>query len=405
MHWLAALFVLLQLAMAAVPHPSAQPGVEITNLGATPEFGKQVTFRVRVQPLSQVRELLVYITPEGQSTVWQKLSLDQASPLGEIVQQVDVRQLTLFPFSKVNYRFEASLIDGQSISSQTLSFQYEDNRFPWQTLQSGLFEIHWYGDDSAQGQMIANIAAQGLQHGEELLAITPPTPLRIYAYASSADLQSALQLTNQPWVAGHATPELSLVLISVPSGPEKKLEMERQIPHEIMHILQYQLIGDGIQKQPTWLIEGMASLAELYPNPDYRTVLETAASSQSLIPFSTLCAPFPREASAAFQAYAQSDSFIRYIYNNYGATGLRKLIDAYQNGLGCEEGFNTALGMPLSQAEYHWQQEELGVHLEGLVLSNLSPYLVLSLLLILPAAAAFFPYRSRKKAHSAEDKR
>jgi hypothetical protein len=162
-----------------------------------------------------------------------------------------------------------------------------------------------------------------------------------------------------------------------------------------MHVLQYQVMGANFTSQPIWLVEGMASLVEVYPNPEYRIVLENTIESGNLIPMRSLCSTFPRDAGGAFQAYAQSESFVRFLYTKYGGSGLRNLINQYQNGLGCEEGFSAALEVPLSQAEYRWQQEALGLNMGGLVFSNLSPYLLIGLLLLLPAALAFFPYREK----------
>lgn len=396
MKWLAAFFLLAHLLLPPAPGAFAQAeGVTITDLGVEPEFGKQIIFQVQVQPVSKVQEITIFITPEGQSTVWQKMDLQLADARGKISQPVDVRQLQLYPFSKVHYRYEVLLTDGSKIGGEPETFEYDDNRFTWQSLESGIFEIHWYGDDTALGQMIANVAAEGLESAQELLDITPPAPLRIYAYTSSRDLQSALQLTNQPWIAGHTTPELGMVLISVPSGVEKKLELERQIPHEIMHILQYQITGENYARQPLWLVEGMASLVEAYPNPEYRTVLQSAASSNNMIPIRSLCAAFPRETGGAFQAYAQSESFVRFLFTRYGASGLRDLMEQYQDGLGCEEGFAASFDIPLSQAEYRWQQETLGINMGRLVLNNLSPYLLVGLLVLVSTGLAFFPYRPK----------
>ena len=379
---LAAFILILHLLL-----PAQQSAPVIIDLGVEPQFGEQIEFHVQVQPLEDVRELLVYITPEGQPTVWQSIDLSGADEDGQIVQQVDVRQLALYPFSRVSYRYEAVMQDGSKVEGAQGSFQYDDDRFNWQSLESGIFEINWYGDPIL-GQMIANIAIDGLQSAQNILKVTPPAPVRLYAYTASRDLQTAMQMTDQPWVAGHASPEVGLVLISVSEGPEKRLELERQIPHEIMHILQYQVMGGGFTNQPVWLVEGMASLAEAYPNPEYRSVLESASEAGTLVPFRSLCAAFPRDAGGAFQAYAQSESFVRFLYTRYGATGLRELIDQYQNGLGCTEGFSTALNIPLEQAEYRWKQETLGVNVGRLVFSNLLPYLLLSLLIIVPAGAA-----------------
>jgi hypothetical protein len=165
-----------------------------------------------------------------------------------------------------------------------------------------------------------------------------------------------------------------------------------------MHILQYQVMGKDFTRQPVWLVEGMASLVELTPNPEYRSVLETRAGANTLLPIVSLCGAFPRDAGGAFQAYAQSQSFVRFLYTRYGATGLRTLINQYHNGLGCEEGFAAALGGSLSQAETYWKQEELGVNVGSLVLRNLAPYLLIAFLMTVPALAAFLPFRSKRGA-------
>lgn len=399
MHGLAVFILLAHLLL-----PAAQTPPEIKDLGVETTFGEQIIFNAQVQPPEAAREeldeLIVYITPENQPTVWQNIDLSSIDDEGRISQQVDVRQLSLYPFSKVAYRYEAVLRDGSKIQGAQGSFEYNDDRFNWQALESGIFEIHWYGEP-ALGQQMANIAAEGLQSAQNILSVTPPSPVRIYAYTDSRDLQTAMQMTDRPWVAGHASPEVGLVLISVPSGPEKQLELERQLPHEVMHILQYQVMGANFSKQPVWLVEGMASLAEIYPNPEYRSTLDNAARIGALIPFQALCNAFPRDASGAFQAYAQSESFVRFLYTRYGAQGLRGLIDQYRDGLGCQEGFAAALDIPLEQADRRWQQEALGVDVGGLVLDNLSPYLLIGLVLLIPmliAAGAAF----RRKPPAAE---
>ncbi len=408
MRWLIALFFFLNIPLQGLqsilpqlPAAQAQADPVITPLEPASQFGEQITFRVRIEPPDNVKELVVYITPEGQSTVWQRISLEQDNPQNEFIQSIKARQLVLFPFSRVAYRFEVILNDSRSLSSGTSYFTYEDNRFEWQSLKEGIFQIRWNGDDATLGQEIANIAQEGLQRGQQLLDVQPPKLLRIYAYSKSADLQEALQLTSQPWVAGHATPELSMIMISIPSGPEKTLELRRQIPHEIMHILQYQVMGNSYSQQPVWLVEGMASLAELSDNPEYRTVLK-AVEPQQIIPFRSICIMFPREAASAFQAYAQSQSFVSFLQQKFGTTGLMKLVEQYKNGVGCEEGVASALGFSLNQLEYRWEQEVLGINVGGLAFSNLLPYLLVSLLILIPAALAIFPPRINRP-ESAEE--
>ncbi len=392
---LAALLLLIQLAF---PMPRVVMAQEeepvIADPQVQPEFGQQITFQASIVPPGEVEKVLVYITPAGQPTVWESMTVDEQ---GHATLTVDVRRLPLAPFSTVNYRFEAILKDGQTISGESLSFEYDDTRFDWQQQSDGVFQVHWYGEDATLGQQILNVAEAGLERAQGLLDVELPAPVRIYAYTSARDLQSALQLAAQSWVAGHASPELGMILISVPGGPEKNLELQRQIPHEIMHLLQHQVTGSQYTRQPVWLLEGMSSLAELYPNPEYARVLEDTARQNDLLPMETLCDAFPADAGLAFRSYAQSESFVNFLHASFGTNDLRRLMDAYQDGLGCKEGVAAVYGETLSQLEYRWKQEALGINPGGLALRRLSPYLLLGLLIILPAALALWPYRSKRR--------
>jgi hypothetical protein len=60
---------------------------------------------------------------------------------------------------------------------------------------------------------------------------------------------------------------------------------------------------------------------------------------------------------------------------------MRGLVEQYQNGLGCSEGIQTALGSSLTELEYRWKQQELRLNPESLIFRNLLPYLLLFLVL------------------------
>ncbi len=75
---------------------------------------------------------------------------------------------------------------------------------------------------------------------------------------------------------------------------------------------------------------------------------------------SSLCQDFPKDANSALRAYAQSASFTRYLYNNYGGSGLKSLVESYANGLDCERGALAALGENLSSLESQWLQDTYG---------------------------------------------
>jgi hypothetical protein len=140
---------------------------------------------------------------------------------------------------------------------------------------------------------------------------------------------------------------------------------------------------------------------ELYPNPDYANTLKIASQNNSLLSFENLCASFPADAGSAYLAYAQSQSFVTYIRDTYGTAGLTRLTQAYGDGFTCELGATNALGTPLSQLDTRWRESVLGQNLAGVAARNLSPFILLMVLVLLvPMWGAIDVWMLRKKRGS-----
>jgi hypothetical protein len=391
------LIVFILLANLISPATAAQPltEIEISQAVAFYEYGEKVIFQAQIEPVENVQHVFLFIQSAGQSTRIEAITLDQN---GGAIYEYDARQFPLRPFARTDFWFRIILTDESEFTSQKFSFDYIDNRFEWQTLQDDRFIINWYAGDIEFGQEILDVAEISLQTANKYLPVESVFPINIYVYASAGDLQKGLQLINQAWIAGHASPDLGVILISIPNGIQQRIELERQLPHELVHLMQYQLVQESYHSMPVWLLEGMASLAELYPNPEYERVLQKAIDNQALLPIETLCSAFPREASGAFLSYAQSASFVRFLHQKYGTSGLKSLMLYYQDGLGCSEGAQAALGSSLQQLESRWQMEALGINLQFLAWQNLAPYFLILLLAMLPpAAAAVFARRKHRK--------
>ncbi len=366
-----------QTALAAVQMP---PAAEIVDAAVFYIYGQQATFQARVQSDATWQEVDLFLQPLGYPARVEKLS---PAKDGGIVYTYDLAAKPLPAFTPVKYWYRVVTTGGQETLSEPLEFTYDDNRFEWEKLVAGRFEIHWYGRDITFGQEILNTAEQGSKRVQTYLPNDDSQPVRIFVYSNIQDFQQALQLSTSTWAVGHASPALRTIVVSAPPGPEELLELERQVPHELAHLAQYARAGDGYAQIPTWLLEGIASQAELYPNPDYASVLENAAQNETLIPLAQLCGQFPREASGAFLAYAESASFVRFLHQKYGTSGLGALIQAYADGVGCQEGPQRAWNISLNELEYRWQQESLGMDMASLIFNNLLPYLALFALLVL----------------------
>jgi hypothetical protein len=263
-----------------------------------------------------------------------------------------------------------------------------------------MLKVHWYEGDADFGQQALRTAQTGLEAIGSLLSLDLEQPVEIFMYANTIDLQTALAPGKEPWIAGHADPALGVIRVLIEPGPQQGITMEQRIPHELMHVLLYRYVGPGYQNLPGWLREGMAILAELYPNAEYERVLEDAVTRDALIPLNDLCVSFPTDPAPAYLAYAESRSFTDYLRAAYGSTGLLNLAAAYADGMDCEGGPKRAFGVSLSQLESKWHSSVLGQDSAFTRFQNASPYLVLlCLVLAIPMIGIAGTLRKKGRQH------
>lgn len=367
----------------------AEAVVQFGEMDVVYTYGEQATFHVTLEPKNQVSKVYLSLQPAGEDIRTSQVEFNASD---EITYVYDFKDHYLRPFSRTHYWFQALLTNGQIVESPKQVFDYVDNRSSWQSLDNGAIQVNWLTGDLFYGQDALNAASAG---AKAVLTIFPDQNLngtRIFLYESSAAMREGLNDTPSAWAAGQASPDLGIIVVSIMPGIDQQLEMDRQIPHEMMHVALYQIVKDQIRNVPMWLSEGLSSMTETYPNPDYQRALNKAVHSQgSLLPVASLCSAFPQDASNAFLAYAESDSFVRFLRAKYGNSGLMALLQSYKNGISCEEGVDAALGSSLNQLEYRWQQESLGVDSAALALQNMLPFLlIVGLLMLAPLSVLLF---------------
>ena len=83
-------------------------------------------------------------------------------------------------------------------------------------------------------------------------------------------------------------------MLAVAPSDTQSIDLQQLVPHELTHIMLYRFLGNGFNSLPTWLEEGIASMEELYPNPDYASALDAASKNNSLLSFKDLMRFLPR---------------------------------------------------------------------------------------------------------------
>jgi hypothetical protein len=372
--------------------------LEYLEADADYQFGQSLSFKLLVESEQAITDgTVTFKEIRGNTTGLVPVNvIAQENGLYLLSAAIDLATFPLRVFSEVQYRFDASLDDGSTIKSPDYFFSYLDNRFDWQSLENGLFRVYWQGNDPILGEKVMETAQNGLERITSMLNVSNAATIDIYIYNQADDLKLILPDNKPNWSLGYADPELNHVLIALPAGPDQDFLIQRHVPHEIMHIMVARLAGDGSGNLPGWLGEGLASLAELWPNPDYAAVIENAHKHNRLISLQSLCRNLPVDSSNAVLASAQSASFVRFIYDRYETKGIQDLIHAYAAGADCSEGLLTAFGEPLHQLEGLWLSNTLGKSPIEVATNDLTPWFVLLIsILIAPLMALIISLRRK----------
>ena len=391
--------LLFFLGTAWLWHPGiASPAFQVTPDPVEYTFGGQITLRASLDTQIKVVAVQAFLRGSGDTETYSGPAIIQD---GEVVFLHDLTSQPLRAFSDVEYWFRISPENGEPFQSDTYTFYYEDNRFSWQTLSSGPFSVHWYEGTTEFAQSVLHAAVAGLERAKTLLKLPLVQAVDIYVYASGMEMQSTLRLGGLRWIAGHADPDLGVAVVSLPPGPDQASETARQIPHEVMHLLLYQLTGASYYSLPIWLKEGLASANETRPNPDYYVILSSAVEKDTLIPMASLCQTFPQD-TTVYQAYAQSDSFVRFLHQQYGQAGIQDLVNSYAAGQGCENGSQAVTGLSLSGLDQEWRETRLNDNVLGVALEALLPWSGLLLAIVLvPLVLVLTSLRKSPRPHPA----
>ena len=376
--WICLLLLCLGTGWLVMPAAAADAW-QVSPEGVVYTFGEQVTLQAHLEGETAINEVQAFLRSEGDTVTYSGPAVLQD---GLITYHHDLTAEPLRAFAAVEYWFRLTPQSGEPYLSETNTFYYEDNRFNWQEHASETFVVHWYEGDLDFAQDLLNAAEAGLARAQGMLALENIQPVDIYVYASGVEMQSTLRLGGLRWIAGHADPDLGVAVVSLPAGPDQRSEIERQIPHEVMHLLLYQSVGQVYYTLPVWLKEGLASANEMRPNPDYYVILSKAVEQDTLIPMAALCQSFPQD-NNVYLAYAQSDSFIRYLYQQYGQSGMQRLVESYASGEGCETGSILSLGLSLNELEQDWRTTALNDNLLEMAVKALLPWGILLLGIIL----------------------
>lgn len=367
------LLILAQTAFAQDDSPQLETDIEIL-------FGASIRLSASLSASKTPIRATVFLRPTSQfDTHVVGVDLTPDANRYSLEASLDMRAKTISPFERIVTWWQIDFEDGDSWESPAQEIRYEDTRFPWQKRADDFVSVHWVNGGVELGEQLLDLSTNAITSISQNLGLLPPGNVSIYIYPSTGDLQSALQIGGAPWLGGQTLPEVGVILLSGIGNAESMITFERDIPHELTHLMLYEKLQEAYSLLPAWLNEGLATLQETQPNPAYRFELEQAVKGNGLLTMESLCTTFPVAEDDALLGYAQSASFTRYLLDVYGLGGILQLLDAYQEGASCTGGIQRIYQRPLAQLENEWK----ALHLQSpTVWDRMLPILPWGLLLL-----------------------
>lgn len=352
-------FLAVIIGSLLVPVPASAGGITVVENRVEHSFAQHVTFTLEASSDAKISQIYLFFqATDDDETEKARVALEEPAREISVEHTHDARVYPLPPFADITFWWQIEDAAGNRLETAPERFKYTDNRFQWRNRDGDGVTIHWIEGtgDPTYAQTALDVAQASVKDANAELRAPLPDPLDIYIYDSEHHLEAAMVLSGRDWAGGQARPELGVVVIAVPPEQGYASRMKRYLPHEITHLLTYQLTtAEGYEHVPKWLDEGLATANEQLPTPEYALALKEAYEADQLLALESLCAPFSPDPRTAMLSYAQSASVVTFIREQYGADGIRSLLSAYADGASCTSGVEEALQVNFNKLEGAWR--------------------------------------------------
>ncbi len=323
-------------------------------------YGEQLVFSVRASGELVLSEAELFVTVMGRDALVTSTSVTPGTTI-TVTETLSVEELQLPPVATLEYQWRFEDSAGQQYQGEIFSLRYEDDRVPWQwtpTSENGI-TVYTNGADRTVAQAALAISDEAVLQAERTLGRSVNRGIVVYVYPELAALANSLrthQLRVRDWVAAYAIPDQNTVLVSAESGPELLVTLQRDLPHEIMHLAVFGAANGRANNVPAWFNEGLALNSSPEPDATLAQILYEGAENRTLPSIEMLCIPSFEGFTAhdAALAYAKSASLVQYISDRYGASQIGALMTGYGDGLSCGGAVERALGISLADMESQW---------------------------------------------------
>lgn len=257
------------------------------------------------------------------------------------------------PGALLHWQWQVTTTSGDILTGEPQELIVEDSRYTWHKAAYGAVTVYWVEGDAVFGRSLQEIGTSSLARLAREVGIEPPAQVRLMVYPDSNSVQAA-GIDLPEWTGGFAVPEYSTVMLGIPSSD---LAWARTIiPHELAHLVSDQrTFNCKGARMPTWLSEGISTVAEGGQDPQEREQVLEALKDGRLPALRSLANGFAADSKRANLSYAQSGMLARYFITTYGADGMDRLLQGIQDGQTVDGALEAVTGVDTDGLDALWR--------------------------------------------------
>jgi hypothetical protein len=408
---------IMLLFTAPTPVFAASNALTVTNQSDKVNYPSSIDFQVTADDTSSnINQATIFIKYLGEIG-YQLQQQVKASPAANTVTFDWSENTTGYyfapPGTQISYYWQFLDSAGKQYTGQSQTFTVIDARFNWQHINQGLIQVNWYNRPASFGQTVLSQASDNVKRIGDDLGGRLNQAINLWVYQSDNDFKGSLPPDEHEWVGGIAFPRANAASIVVQNLSD--ITLQRDMPHELTHLIFHQLINQGITA-PTWFDEGLAVYHQLYHEPEMALTFKDALARHTLLRLDSIASAFPANENQAYLAYAQSWNLVTYMFHTFGQSKMITLIkDMNRSQDDFDQDLQQALGIDQIHLENQWRlslnqpavlspvDQDMAMHPETVTVALNDPWepLLMSigiLLVILPALGLGYLFVFQKRS-------
>lgn len=350
-------FVLITAAILSVARPASPVAAADINVAVTSTENKWPTailFNVEASGANDIKSITMnYSWGRGNVSNVARATFDPGKNVKTQIQIKTAAQAYVPPFSEMKYTVTAEDTTGATSVTDSKSFIYEDGRFKWTSVQSGLLTVYYYGGNKSTADQVMEAATQVLDDDFKSFGVKVTEPLKIVLYNKKPDIDGALPFESAATqrdlvIEGQAHSEYNLVLVL----DDQSVIISTR--HELTHVVTNLAAGNAFTEIPFWLNEGLSVFVQGNQGAEYQPYLKMAIAQNKLISIRNLTAK-PGKADDVLLGYGEGYEIVKYLVQKYGPEKMAAFLAAYKQGTTDDNAMKSAYGFDRDQLEKEWR--------------------------------------------------